>query len=227
MTVKHAIKVKVCGMREKDNINELLALYPDFMGLIFVPDSPRYVGSKPEALCFLRDLPINRATLVGVFKDAPLNKVKEEADFLQFNTIQLHGQESSDYCQQAKAMGYTVIKAIGMQKDWVDWEEISTYESVVDYFLFDTQLKGQSGGTGQQFDWNLLNDYALSVPYFLSGGLGVEEIHNIPEKLIKNGLIGLDFNSKFELAPGFKNIALLAQTLKNVRKDGYNQLSRK
>ena len=216
----NAVKIKVCGMCQTHNIHELLEFSPDFLGLIFVPSSPRYVGSKPEALRFLHDLPFNTTKIVGVFKDEPLEEVMEEANFLNFKTLQLHGQESPEYCKQARAMGYTIIKAISIQKKSVDWERISNYEGAVDYFLFDTQLNGQSGGTGQSFDWNLLKTYTLNTPYFLSGGLGPDEILNIPKELLKNRLVGIDLNSKFELAPGLKNIALLAQTLKNVRKDG-------
>lgn len=216
MKISNGLKVKVCGMCQKRNIYELLELSPDFLGLIFVPSSPRYVESKPESLIFLRDCP----NVVGVFRDAPLNKIKEEAEFLNIKTIQLHGHESPEYCKQAKALGYTIIKAIGIQKDSVDWVKISTYEGAVDYLLFDTQLNGHSGGTGHSFDWNLLKAYAMNTPYLLSGGLGPDEIPNIPQQLMNNGLVGIDLNSKFELAPGVKNIALLAQTLKNVRKDG-------
>jgi len=200
------IKLKVCGLRLPDNIDEVVELNPDFVGFIFHVRSARYIGSYLDP-AYARML--DGVRKIGVF-------VNEEEDFIQdaidrygLHGVQLHGDESPELCRQMKRSGVMVIKVFSVQDDF-DFDCLRPYEDGVDYFLFDTKVKGKLGGTGQRFDWSILDAYDSSVPFFLSGGLSLDNA----EEVLRMGLpqlAGLDVNSKFEDKPGLKNIAKLAQ----------------
>ncbi|RZK71968.1 MAG: phosphoribosylanthranilate isomerase [Pedobacter sp.] len=198
------VKLKICGMKEPANILEVTALLPDYLGFIFYQPSKRYIdGLLPS---FVKDLPAG-IKKTGVFVDEELVKVAELATLYGLNAVQLHGTESAAYCGELRAMlddyGIEIIKAFGIHANF-DFSILSAYQAKVDYFLFDTQTP-QHGGSGKVFDWSLLDGYKLTKPYFLSGGIGpdsIDELHKINDPR----LFAIDVNSKFEVAPGLKNI---------------------
>ena len=198
------LKIKVCGMREANNIQELSALPIDYIGFIFFDKSSRYVTEPPMV-----DI-TSSIQRVGVFVNAAVTYIKEKADSFKLDIIQLHGDESVEFCQEIKQLGYTVFKAFGID-DSFEWTLLAAYENVVDYFLFDTK-SNQYGGTGQAFNWEVLKKYPYKKPYILSGGISLE---NIEEALTfhDDRLYGLDLNSKFEIEPGLKNIQTLKKAL--------------
>ena len=194
--------IKVCGMREADNIREVESLGIDWLGFIFWPKSSRYVSMCPDYL------PRN-AKRVGVFVDEHLDTVRKRAEVYALDLIQLHGSESPDYIRTLKTpssispLTSSIIKAFNIATE-DDLEQTKDYEGLVDYFLFDT--KGTSvGGNGVQFDWDLLADYHGQTPFLLSGGIGPDDAHRI-RAFHHPQCIGIDLNSRFELSPGFKDI---------------------
>ena len=196
------LKLKVCGMREADNIAALRTLAPDYMGMIFWPESLRYVTTPIPAT----DEPFER---VGVFVDAQERKIKEAIETHQLDLLQLHGKESPESCAQLEQMR-PVIKAFSVGPSF-DFQQLEAYENGCSYFLFDTRGP-LPGGNGKGFDWTLLEDYPSKKPFFLSGGIGPESIAAI--KKLQNTplpLHAIDVNSKFETAAGVKNIPLLQQ----------------
>ncbi len=242
-----SLKIKVCGMKDPDNIRQLLRLQPDFLGLIFHPGSPRYVGLEPgdllELIATLEIAGPSRAkaapVLTGVFVDADPGRIRELTARFALGAIQLHGQETPELCRASASGDTKIIKAFGISADF-DWEKLDAYSGAADYFLFDTKTAhstggtgqstggagqstggtGQStGGTGQRFDWNLLKNYILDTPYFLSGGIGIEEIPQILEMMTDDRMAGVDLNSKFESSPGIKDIMRLEDTFKQLRNE--------
>lgn len=206
------LQIKVCGLRDPENIQAVIRLKVDYIGLIFYPGSKRYVGSDFN-LNQIQNR--NGVKKVGVFVNAPLEEVQKIVDTLALDAVQLHGQESPEYCRDLQGKGLEIIKAFGIDAE-MDWTAVQTYQGVVDYFLWDTRTAGH-GGSGRRFDWQVLKGYTLDIPYFLSGGLGpgnIQEALNIQD----TRLYGLDLNSKFELRPGFKDIQLLDKTLLEIRK---------
>lgn len=196
------LKLKVCGMREADNIAALRTLAPDYMGMIFWPESLRYVTTPIPAT----DEPFKR---VGVFVDAQERKIKEAIETHQLDLLQLHGKESPESCAQLEQMR-PVIKAFSVGPSF-DFQQLEAYENACSYFLFDTRGP-LPGGNGKGFDWTLLEGYPSKKPFFLSGGIGPESIAAI--KKLQNTplpLHAIDVNSKFETAAGVKNIPLLQQ----------------
>jgi phosphoribosylanthranilate isomerase len=196
------LKLKVCGMREADNIAALRTLAPDYMGMIFWPESLRYVTTPIPAT----DEPFER---VGVFVDAQERKIKEAIETHQLDLLQLHGKESPESCAQLEQMR-PVIKAFSVGPSF-DFQQLEPYENACSYFLFDTRGP-LPGGNGKGFDWTHLEGYPSKKPFFLSGGIGPESIAAI--KKLQNTplpLHAIDVNSKFETAAGVKNIPLLQQ----------------
>ena len=198
-------KVKVCGMREAENIREVEALGVDLMGFIFWPKSSRYVSERPDYLP-------TKCKRVGVFVDEDIEKVKHIADDYALGYIQLHGHESPEYCVLLK--GHKLIKAFNIATK-EDLEATKPYEGLVDYFLFDT--KGKSvGGNGEKFDWTVLEAYQGNTPFLLSGGIGPDDAERV--KAINHPkCIGIDLNSRFETAPAIKDVNKLKEFIKTVR----------
>jgi phosphoribosylanthranilate isomerase len=197
------MKLKVCGMREPDNIAALSALQPDYMGFIFWAPSSRYVSEATPVL----DKSIKKT---GVFVDASVDYIQSSISTHQLQAIQLHGEETPSYCQLVQGFGVEVIKAFSV-KDAFDFSMLEAYENSCDFFLFDT--KGAlPGGNGYTFDWSLLKEYPSQKPFFLSGGIGLENTQEIKELLNTDlPLYAIDVNSKFELAPGLKKIKDITQ----------------
>lgn len=199
------MEIKVCGMRDPDNIRELLdQVKPDWMGLIFYPKSPRFVSDQSANQ--IAGLPVRK---VGVFVNAEeeeiLNKIRE----FDLSAVQLHGQETPAFVESlSKKTSVEIWKVISV-KDQIDWETLKGYLPFVSKFLFDTATSAH-GGSGKKFDWTVLETYPFDKGFLLSGGLdeeSSEEVLALSEKAPQ--LEGVDLNSKFEDAPGVKNIEKL------------------
>lgn len=200
--------IKVCGILHVGNRQLLESLPIDLFGFIFHPPSPRYAGNLSTGeLAALTNTSKSRA---GVFVNATVNEMLERARQANLTHLQLHGEETTGSCLELKQEGYTVIKAFGLH-DAFQFETLEAYCGVVDYFLFDTQ-SAQKGGTGQKFNWKLLEAYPFEVPYFLSGGIGPGDAVNIGS-LSHKAFRGIDLNSRFEDAPGLKNHRALHEFL--------------
>lgn len=193
------MKLKICGMKYEDNILNVAKLNPDFMGFIFYKNSPRY---------FDRVIPELPETIekIGVFVDATFDYIKGIVQKHNLQGVQLHGNESPELCKQLQDLDCTVIKVFSI-KDTFDFSILEPYEDVCDYYLFDTKGK-QPGGNGYSFDWSVLKKYSSIKPFFLSGGIGPNELDNLlsfqkrPEASFCHAL---DLNSKFETNLGLKN----------------------
>ncbi|WP_207425310.1 phosphoribosylanthranilate isomerase [Pedobacter sp. SYSU D00535] len=198
-------------MREPSNINDLANLRPDYMGFIFYPASKRFV----EALDLetLAHLP-SSIKKTGVFVNSSLAEVEAKAEEFKLDALQLHGQESPEFCSVLKNKGFEVIKAFGVDPDF-QFTVLDSYTKAVDYFLFDTKTVAH-GGSGETFNWSLLTKYQLNVPYFLSGGLSAENVLEVIT-LDDDRLYAVDLNSRFEVRPGLKNIELLGSVIDKLK----------
>lgn len=205
------MRLKVCGMRSPENIAALELLDPDYMGFIFWAPSKRYVSTATPPLK-------DSIKKTGVFVEASLDYIQSTMEQHNLKAIQLHGQETPAYCQIVSSWGVEVIKAFSV-KDTFDFSQLQAYEEVCDYFLFDTKGK-LPGGNGTQFDWSLLQEYPSQKPFFLSGGIGLEELPQLKALInMKLPIYAIDVNSKFETAPGLKNTEAIKQL-----KDALNEL---
>ena len=199
--------IKVCGMREPENIREAEALGIDLMGFIFWPKSSRFVSERPAYLP-------TRCKRVGVFVDEHIEEVQRIAGEYALDIIQLHGHESPDYIRQLH-LSCSLIKAFNIATI-DDFTACIHYEGLVDYFLFDT--KGQRvGGNGQKFDWRVLKAYRGQTPFLLSGGIGPDDDLRI-KAFCHPRYAGIDLNSRFELSPGLKDIDSIKRFLEKVKK---------
>ncbi len=211
--VRERIRLKVCGMKYQDNIELIAALQPDYLGFIFYKKSARHFDSES-----IPKLP-KSIKKTGVFVNEDLNTVIEKIKTHTLQAIQLHGEESPEYCDALRkrhaelvsaSHSIEIIKVFSIKNEF-NFEVLKHYENVCDYFLFDTKGK-LPGGNGYTFDWNVLNNYPSTKPFFLSGGIGLEEIEKIKEFTRSSAskyCYALDVNSKFEMEPGLKNIDLL------------------
>ena len=197
------LAIKVCGMRDYENIKSLAELQPDFMGFIFYEKSPRNANHILDEN-LLNSLPqdINK---VGVFVNAHLEEILEKAEKYGFTHVQLHGKESPDFCKTVQVEGFKVIKAFSISEEF-DFETLNAYAGTVDYYLFDTKGKSE-GGNGIKFNWDLITNLKPEAPFFLSGGLELQDAEAIKALQQKNrALFAIDINSKFELQPGLKDL---------------------
>lgn len=199
------VRLKICGMKYPDNIEHVAALQPDYLGFIFYEKSARHFkGNIPK-------LP-NTIKKVGVFVDAGIEKVLKKIKTHQLQAVQLHGKETPEYCKKLLSDDIEIIKVFSI-KDNFDFSVLKPYESVCNFYLFDTKGK-LPGGNGYTFNWNVLKNYPSTKPYFLSGGIGLEEIETIKSFLVKEEskyCYAIDVNSKFEIEPGLKHIELLKE----------------
>jgi phosphoribosylanthranilate isomerase len=205
------MKLKICGMKYKDNIQAVAQLQPDYLGFIFYDKSARHFNT------FIPELP-NSIKKVGVFVDEDLEKVLEKKEEFNLQALQLHGNESPEYCLELKEKCQTeynqsvieIIKVFSIKNEF-NFDSLQPYEDVCEYFLFDT--KGElPGGNGYTFNWDVLKRYPSTKPYFLSGGIGLNEIKKIKEfkeSPASEYCYALDVNSKFEVEAGLKNIEKL------------------
>lgn len=197
-----SLKLKVCGMKFAANIASVTALQPDYLGFIFYEQSPRFISDVSAELIKYVPPQINT---VGVFVNEELEIVKKKVNLYQLKAVQLHGNESVEYCNELKESfkSVEVIKAFGVEEEF-DFSVLNVYENVVDFFLFDTKTKAH-GGSGKTFDWKILENYKLNKPYFLSGGIDLEHAAAI-SKIEDSRLYALDINSRFEIEPGVKDV---------------------
>ena len=195
--------LKICGMKHPQNILEVAGLLPDYMGFIFYEKSARFFnGQIPELPKSIKK--------TGVFVNASLSEIKEKIKIHDLQAVQLHGEETPELCQALQQENVEVIKVFSIQDDF-DFSLLQPFENKVDYFLFDTKGK-LPGGNGYTFDWNVLKNYPSTTPFFLSGGIGINEIDSIKQILKTNlPIYAIDVNSKFEIEPGVKNLELLAK----------------
>jgi phosphoribosylanthranilate isomerase len=201
------MKIKICGMREPMNIQEVASLSPDYMGFVFYQQSPRYVGehlTMPDI-----SIAIQR---VGVFVNAKKNEMVEAANTFGLDYLQLHGTETPQQCEALRKDGYKLIKAFGVNDDF-DFNAIVPYEPFVDFVLFDTKGK-YYGGNATSFDWRNLDRYNQAKPFFLSGGLSEQNLASV-KSLLDMNLHALDLNSGVESRPGVKDIAMI-RSVKNI-----------
>jgi phosphoribosylanthranilate isomerase len=193
------MKLKVCGMKYQDNILNVAALQPNYMGFIFYENSARHITTS---------IPVLPKSIkkVGVFVNESLENIKNTIEKHRLDAVQLHGQETPEFCKQLKNERLEIIKVFSI-KNKFNFEKLIPFEPFIDYFLFDT--KGPNpGGNGFCFDWSVLQDYNVNKPYFLSGGIGLEQLESL--KKFKNSTAAkqcyaIDINSKFELKPGLKD----------------------
>src|SRR5690606_7892576 len=204
-------KIKICGLKHPENTREVITLRPDYVGFICYPGSKRFVGELDAHWI----AGLQGAKKTGVFVNAAIHEVKKAIHQYGFHAIQLHGTETPAYCAELKDCGVEVIKAFGID-DRFDWSTVRAYDAA-DYYLFDTQST-QHGGTGKRFDWTLLEGYTGDKPCFLTGGTSAE---NIAEalRLGDSRLYALDLNSRFETAPGIKDLTLLRNTLQTINNE--------
>lgn len=195
--------IKVCGMRNADNIEALDRLGIDLMGFIFYPKSPRYVEEPPAYLP-------RHAKRVGVFVNEDPTTLQLLTERFGLDFVQLHGNESPEYCHALSETGLSVIKAFSIDQR-EDFAGTEAYAEACHYLLFDTKCR-QHGGSGNQFDWSLLESYKGQTPFLLSGGIGADSASAL--KAIRHPhLAGFDLNSRFEDKPGEKNIEIIKQFL--------------
>ena len=190
-------------MRYDDNIQLIASIKPEYMGFIFFEGSLRHV-SKPT--------PTLPSTIkkVGVFVNASYETIVEKIDTHELQMVQLHGEETPEFCKSLKALNVEIIKVFSIKNEF-NFEVLTVYETVCDFFLFDT--KGPlSGGNGYCFNWSVLKDYPSTKPYFLSGGIGLENLDQLQEFKTSPAATfchAVDVNSKFEVAAAKKNKELL------------------
>ncbi|MEN7551392.1 phosphoribosylanthranilate isomerase [Rapidithrix thailandica] len=205
---------KVCGMRDSNNIRALLEESPDFMGFIFFEKSPRNASNKLD-----RQLLLNfpaRTKKVGVFVNESVENILQKVNDYQLDYVQLHGDESPEFCQKLKQQQLKLFKAFGVNEEF-DFATLQPYQEAIDYFLFDTKGKNY-GGNGIPFDWKKLEEYPLDKPFLLSGGIDLENIREV-NHIPSSRLAGIDVNSKFELTPGYKNIDLIKKLKSELSND--------
>lgn len=236
------MKIKVCGLKDPGNINEVASLSPDYLGFICYDQSPRYIDDLP-ADTLSKLVPFK----TGVFVNESIEKIVDRINEYDLDAVQLHGDEGVWICDALKNKktiavtkvkiitkggrelkkqreeitqavkldkDITVIKAFGLDESF-DFDQLNAYADVVDYFLFDTKTS-KHGGSGKTFDWYVLQKYTLNVPFFLSGGLSLDNLAEV--KQIKHPMFyGVDLNSRFETEPGVKDIALLKKAFNLLR----------
>lgn len=210
------VRIKICGMKYPENILEVGSLLPDYMGFIFWEKSARYFDG------IMPDLP-KSIQKVGVFVNALPSEILEKIEKYDLQAIQLHGQESVEFCLDLKnkiesntsIKQVKIIKVFSVNEDF-DFTILKPFEDVCDYFLFDTKGK-LPGGNGITFDWKVLKNYTSTKPFFLSGGIGLDEMEAVNEILKTNLPIhAIDVNSKFEIEPGLKNVQLCKDAINRV-----------
>lgn len=207
------MKIKVCGMRERNNIEEVVALQPNFIGFIFYEKSPRFVADLLNEE-YIRSIPQN-IKKVGVFVNASPGHIVDTVKKYDLQYAQLHGNELPDMCRSLRQKGINIIKAFSIDENF-NFNMLNNYKSFCDMFLFDT--KGASpGGNGVSFNWNILSKYDNEKPLFLSGGIGPDNIESVIELSKKIRIYGIDVNSLFETEPGMKDITKLEKLFGQIR----------
>jgi phosphoribosylanthranilate isomerase len=212
--MKKKIKIKICGIKE--NVNDVAQLQPDYMGFIFYKDSPRNYDTLPPP-------PHQQIRKVGVFVDATAIEILDRVKKFELDIVQLHGNESPEFCQELKSSGLSsgknkveIWKVFSID-DQFSFSELECYEEVADKFLLDTK-GAQKGGNGYPFNWKLLEKYTSEKPFILSGGIGIDQLKAL-KNILRSDLpiYAVDINSRFETSPGMKDIESLSQFIRSVQ----------
>lgn len=216
-------------MRDAQNIREVSQLGVDMIGMIFYPKSPRYVEMQSSHAGIIpdyvkEDINIKSAkspARVGVFVDDMVQNIVTRVVNYRLDYVQLHGNEPREMCENLRLTldpdirpGIKIIKAISVS-DASDIQKYKEYVGAVDLFLFDTKCK-TVGGSGQQFDWQVLEQYDGEVPFLLSGGIGPEDVSRL-HAFHHSKCIGIDLNSRFEIKPGVKDVEKLKGFLNEIQ----------
>lgn len=199
--------VKVCGMRDPDNIRAVEASGADWMGFIFYERSPRFVSSPPAYLP-------ESVKRVGVFVNSPYEYILRQGDNMKLDIIQLHGNETPQMCRRLQEKGYKIIKSFSLE-NVNDLQKTGSYTTCCDYFLFDTPCSSY-GGSGKKFNWDLLAEYQGEIPFILSGGLNPDSLDDL-KQFNHPRWAGIDLNSGFETSPALKDIKTLKTFIKNFK----------
>jgi phosphoribosylanthranilate isomerase len=204
--------IKICGMRDSENILAAAELKPDLMGFIFYRESPRFAGKllKQETVAELSP----EITKTGVFVNAEFNEIAETVEKYSLNAVQLHGDESPELCRQLKDTLVRIIKVFNIEES-MNFTRLQDFIACTDYFLFDTMTAGH-GGSGQKFDWKLLDRYDLGHPFILSGGISQDDADAVTG-IFNSSFYGIDLNSRFEIKPGLKDIVKLEKFINKIR----------
>ena len=221
--------IKVCGMRDAQNIREVSQLGVDMIGMVFYPKSPRYVEMQSSHAGIIpdyvkEDINIKSAkspARVGVFVDDMVQNIVTRVVNYHLDYVQLHGNEPREMCENLRLTldpdirpGIKIIKAISVS-DASDIQKYKEYVGAVDLFLFDTKCK-TVGGSGRQFDWQVLEQYDGEIPFLLSGGIGPEDASRL-HAFHHSKCIGIDLNSRFEIEPGVKDVEKLKGFLNEIQ----------
>jgi len=199
--MKKNMKLKVCGLNNPENILNISALMPDYVGFIFYKKSKRYISVVMDGK-ILAKIP-ESVKKVGVFVNSPIDEVIENYYRYKLDYVQLHGDEDHVYCARLYLRKIPVIKAFKLDT-WFNFRQLEVFIPFCLFFLFD-KAGDLPGGNGEKFSWEILKDYNYKLPFFLSGGIGPEDINQIME-LHNEMLYAIDINSKFELKPGLKDV---------------------
>ena len=204
------LKIKVCGMKHQQNVDDLLKLDIDYFGNIFFDGSPRYINKEDP------EINVNSALKVGVFVNETIDEIQIKRKKHKFDIVQLHGAKSNEICKRAKEVGLEVWRVCSIYPGF-NFSELERFPDA-DFFLFDNKTE-KHGGSGKKFDWDLLERIDNETPkkYFLAGGIESNDASIINNLNLKN-IYGLDLNSRFENKPGVKNVKLIEDFLRVLRK---------
>ena len=197
-------------MREPENIKAVAALEPDYLGFINFSMSPRFIANMPVDV--METLPAN-IQKIGVFVNDSVEMISILIREYEFDAVQLHGYENPEFCEALKHR-VTVIKAFGVDEEF-DFSQLEPYVGHVDYFLFDTKTD-KHGGSGVSFNWDVLQKYKLDIPFFLSGGLSLDNLEEVM-KINHPQFYAVDLNSRFEVSPGIKDLEKLKNAFNLIR----------
>jgi len=199
--------IKVCGMTRREDVRAAVDAGADLVGFLFA-ESPRRIDPE-RARDLRRELSGTAVRAVGVFCNEDLRRVREIAESVPLDTVQLHGDEDHEY---AAAVGHPVIRAISVRSagDWAGWEEYPA-----ELFLLDADHPGRRGGTGTTFDWDLLTGAPFSRPFLLAGGL---HPGNVAEAIERVRPFGVDVSSGVEAAPGIKSDEKIRKFIEEARR---------
>lgn len=205
------MKLKVCGMRDAENIKALVDLKPDFIGFIFYDKSPRFAGNQLDVE-LIQSIP-REIRKVGVFVNATVDYILQNVKKYNLQYVQLHGNETPDFCKSLRLKGVNIIKAFRLDESFI-FSQLNNYKPHVDFFLFDAKGEGY-GGNGVTFDWSILKKYDNQKPYFLAGGISLDNLDELAGITPKP--YAFDVNSKFEVSPGVKDIEKIEELVKKMR----------
>ncbi len=210
------MRIKVCGMTRADQVNQLDAMGVEFAGFIFYPKSPRYIFKYMPATEVKRIR--GKINKVGVFVNAEVDEILQAVDNCGLYVVQLHGNETPKFCEKI-ADYITVVKVFRINEDDnIEWK-IREYYDVADMFMFDTEGAAY-GGTGKKFNWEFLKGLNIRKPFFLSGGIGLEDVEKLrefSEDPVAKDLFAVDINSRFEIMPGVKDMEKVKKFVEELR----------